>query len=482
MQALTIARLGSNKHGTPRVWLEGRRLVAAGFVPAARYEISVDVAARAITLRLAANGARLVSRKTRGETELPVIDIANAKLFEPFDGLESVKITFSAGAVTITPTANDLRRIERKARLKTKLDAGAPLAVGSISTGLGVLALAMHEGLEASGLSSSLKFAVDIEPAYLEQCSKANPAWQADTIAIEAPMQELAFDISALKQLPQVDILEAGLPCTAASLAGRAKKGLAKPEDDPKAGHLVAAFLGIVAAVNPAVIVVENVTQYMTSASFSIITNQLSEWGYDVHSSVLEGAQFGSLEHRNRMALVAMTEGVGFDFEALSIHRAHPSKLGDYLDDIQPDNPLWSPMSYLREKELRDIAAGKGFRMQTYKEDATKIGTITRGYAKIRSTDPKVQHPTDPNLLRQLTPAEHARIKGVPVAMIEGLSITRAHEMLGQSILSKPFRALADLIGTSLIKWRNGDPFVTKKSDAVSGHILDHTDLPLFAC
>src|SRR3546814_9440259 len=78
--------------------------------------------------------------------------------------------------------------------------------------------------------------------------------------------------------------------------------------------------------------------------------------------------------------------------------------------------------------------------MQIIQPDSTKIATLTRGYAKIRSTDPKLQHPTDPTLLRQITPVEHARIKGVPEKMIEGLGITIAHQMLGQSILAKPFR------------------------------------------
>src|SRR3546814_2540736 len=127
-------------------------------------------------------------------------------------------------------------------------------SVGSVSTGLGILALAMHEGLEAAGLRSNVKFAVDIEPANLEQFAKGNAAWGDGTSAVEAPMQELAFYASALLKLPKVDILEAGIPCTAHSPAGRAKKSLAKPEDDPQAGHLVAGFLAIAAAGNPAVI------------------------------------------------------------------------------------------------------------------------------------------------------------------------------------------------------------------------------------
>src|SRR3546814_18156839 len=145
----------------------------------------------------------MVSRKVRGDTELPVIDIANGKLLESFDGLESVKIRFEDGAVVISPIATDLRKLERTARLRQRLHEGQPLAVGSVSTGLGILALAMHEGLEAAGLRSDLKFAVDIEPAYLEQCAKANAAWGAGTIAVEAPMQEVAFDASALLTLPK---------------------------------------------------------------------------------------------------------------------------------------------------------------------------------------------------------------------------------------------------------------------------------------
>src|SRR3546814_1472524 len=94
--------------------------------------------------------------------------------------------------------------------------------------------------------------------------------------------------------------------------------------------------------------------------------------------------------------------------------------------------------------------------MQIFQPDSTKIATLTRGYAKIRSTDPILQHPTDPTLLRQITPVEHARIKGVPEKMIEGLGITIAHQMLGQSILAKPFRALADHIGNALVAWQHG--------------------------
>jgi DNA (cytosine-5)-methyltransferase 1 len=61
-----------------------------------------------------------------------------------------------------------------------------------------------------------------------------------------------------------------------------------------------------------------------------------------------------------------------------------------------------------------------------------------------------LQHPTNPDLLRQFTPVEHARLKGIPEHLINGLGLTIAHELLGQSICYEPFRAVGRCIGKYL--------------------------------
>lgn len=43
-------------------------------------------------------------------------------------------------------------------------------------------------------------------------------------------------------------------------------------------------------------------------------------------------------------------------------------------------------------------------------------------------------------LMRKLTPTEHARIKGFPLGLVHGLSATTAHEGLGQGIAYAPSR------------------------------------------
>ena len=219
-------------------------------------------------------------------------------------------------------------------------------------------------------------------------------------------------------------------------------------------GHLAVGFLAIVAALNPAVILVENVPGYMTSASFSIIRNQLTEWGYDIHADVLRGADFNTLEHRDRMAMVAVTRGMTYDVSDVVRPTPQKQRLGDILEDIPNDHPSWSDMRYLKEKEERDLADGKGFQMQIFGPESQRVSTIGRGYAKVRSTEPKLRHPTDPNLLRQLTPGEHARCKAIPEALVKGMSSTRAHEVLGQSVLMPPFRATGAAIGRSILNWR----------------------------
>lgn len=456
LHATSLTTIGTRRDGRPRVWLEGARLDRSGFVPAARYELDVDADAMSIVLRLAPDGGRMVSRRGREGALTPIVEIASARALSMFDGLERLSVRFEDGCIRITPAASDVRRLERAVRLRNRLKSGEPIQVGSVSTGLGVLALAMHEGLSAAGVESRLAFSVEIDETYQDRSKACNPVWDRDTIAVSAPLQEVAFDAAMLAALPKVDVLEAGIPCTAHSSAGRAKKSLAIPEDDPNAGHLVAGFLAIVAACNPAVLVVENVPQYMTSASFAILSNQLAEWGYDVRSTVLSGSDFGCLESRDRMALVATTSGVDVHLDTLAPATVPTPRLGDVLEDIAVDDPRWSTMAGLKAKEERDIANGKWFRMQTFGAEDGSVSTIGRGYAKVRSTEPKVRHPSDPDLLRQLTPIEHARIKGVPESLVEGLSVTAAHEMLGQSVLAAPFRALGERIGGAVLAWIDG--------------------------
>jgi len=93
--------------------------------------------------------------------------------------------------------------------------------------------------------------------------------------------------------------------------------------------------------------------------------------------------------------------------------------------------------------------------MQLYTGEETSINTLTKGMQRNRSTDPKIVNASNPKLLRIPTAREHARIKGVPEHLIEGLSQTTAHELLGQGICVSPFIQVGKHLAKALLRFRD---------------------------
>lgn len=451
----TIARkLGFNK-GAPRLWLEGNLPLRAGFTPGARYTVSAPDGEARVVLKVDEQGIRLVSAKTRADREFPVIDLNSRELLARFEGMNAVRVVLMHGEIHILPDAVEVKKRDRIERLEAARESGV-ISVASVSHGMGVLSNAIHQGIQDAGLKAKLAWACEIEESYIEQAMSANDAWDSDTVAVAMPLQQLAFaDEYTLGRLSHPVLLEGGLPCTAASVAGRSKKHLAMAEDDENAGHLVAAFIALIARVNPVAVMLENVKPYFSTASASILRTQLKELGYDVHERDIIGGEY-AIENRLRHVLVAVTQGVSLDLEAMIAPPRAVTRIGEILEDVPLDDPSWSSMSYLVDKQVRDKAAGKGFAMQTVGPDDTSVGCLGTGYQKNRSTEAKVKHPNDPSLLRLFTPTEHARLKGIPQHLIAGVeSKTRAHELLGQSVIWPAFRHLGLTLANAI---RNGIP------------------------
>jgi DNA (cytosine-5)-methyltransferase 1 len=447
MRGYYIKNIGANR-GRPRVWLQGLDVSTAGLKAGDTYSVSVK--GGSIVLRADPNGDRVVSLKSKNDKQLPVIDLNSAELLGLFEGMDAIRMVHREGEIYLSPIPTELRKKDRLRRLALKLQSGQPLSMGSLSHGGGVLTHAIHTGLQDAGVATELTFANEIRADLIEHAARNNSTWTQRTIPIAAPMQEFAFDPRAMNNLPQVEILEAGLPCSGASKSGRARRGTAMAEEHPEVGHLVVAALMIIGRANPAIFVLENVVPYASTASAAILRNQLRDLGYATHETVLSGADFGANDSRTRWCMVAATQGLHFSWDMLQIPNSEVLPLHTKLDDIGPDDPAWSRMQGLKDKQERDTAAGKNFKMKVYGADATNINTLTKGYMKVRTTDPKLAHPTDPELLRQFTAYEHARFKQVPPELIAGLSSTIAHELLGQGINYTPFKAAGAAIAQTI--------------------------------
>jgi DNA (cytosine-5)-methyltransferase 1 len=460
-----IKKVGQNK-GAPRIWMEGEQTRRAGFAPGQKYDIVVQ--GRTIVLQANPDGSRVVSSKRAGEKVNPVIDLNSNDLLALFDGQACVRMVVKQGAIHLMPLASELKKQERFKRLRQKLELGEALTTGSLSHGVGVLSHAVHSGLQAAGIKTELAFANEIREDLLEQAAEHNDAWTDHTMTFAAPMQELAFDERGLAHVPRVEILEMGLPCSGASKAGRSKRNLAHPEAHPFVGHLVVAALVIVNKANAAVVLFENVPEYATSASADILRNQLRDMGYVTSERILNGNEWGALENRNRWCMVAVTEGIEFDFAQLQPPDRPRRTISDVLDpEIGPEDERWRTYDYLKKKEVRDADRGNSFAMQVVHPEEARVPTLRKGYQKGGSTDPLLAHPHNPDLLRQFTVQEHAKIKEVPAHLVEGLSATHGHEALGQGIVYRPFHDVGVHIGLALQDFRVSDYRAIKKADAI---------------
>jgi DNA (cytosine-5)-methyltransferase 1 len=431
----------------PRLWFEGRRLADIGARPGLRFRMVVDEQAQEVRLEFTKDGDRLISGKG---PDHPVIDINSQSLGKVLGPVERARAVLSPGKIVVTMRPIDIAMVKRRSELLHRISSGKPLRIGSVFSGAGILDHALHTGLGDVGIATELAFSIERETRYQDCALANNSVWESpNALIVNGSVDELAPG-----ELPQIDLLAAGIPCDGASLPGRARRGLEHAEDHPDVGHLFVPLLEIIRATQPAILALENVWPYRNTTSMTVIRAQLQAMGYELHEKNLSGNELGALEDRDRLCAVAVTKGMEFSWEGLSPVRQKEATLGEVLD---PAADNWSTMEGLREKEHRnkaqykDVGHGTGFRMQIVTAASTSVPTIGKGYSKVRSTEPKLAHPTDPNLLRQLTPQEHSAVKAVPFDLIAGEVPSVQHQMLGQGVIWPAFVAVGRHVGNSLL-------------------------------
>jgi DNA (cytosine-5)-methyltransferase 1 len=441
MTSIVITAIGENRQ-KPRFWLEGKKLEREGFMPGDTFKLE-DKGDHFLLVRCKDGDKSVSSRKGKGA----IIDITAQYLSKWFEVGQKLRAAIRRGKILV-------KRYFRTDRIARRVKAlREALTKGNISTasgfhGGGVMARALHEGLAKAGASSFVQVAVEIEGKYLDSSLRNNDhIFRDESIVIEGAIQDIC-----LEKPVEVNIWESGIPCTGASLAGRSKNKISCAEEHSNAGALFFNCLQWIDQLNPAIVVLENVKQYQNTASMVVIRSVLSSLGYKVQERIFNGNEFGALESRDRLVVVGVSEGVGefFNIDDVFPVQSKPKTLGDVLEPISDSDERWKSYDYLKQKEDRDIAAGKGFRRQLFDANSEYIATVTRQYNKVRSTDPFLKHPTDPELTRLLTPAEHARVKGIPESVVNENSVTTAHEILGQSVIYPVFVALGERLGGAI--------------------------------
>ncbi len=105
---ISTTSVGQNKNA-PRVWIEGRYLLQAGFVPAKH--IQVEFGKQEIRITLAQYGPRKVSSKRNGE--IPVLDLNSSAISESFGEIQLLQVRIAEGEIILTPAYSEQLRANR---------------------------------------------------------------------------------------------------------------------------------------------------------------------------------------------------------------------------------------------------------------------------------------------------------------------------------------------------------------------------------
>jgi len=432
-----------------------------------KLRLEFDRKRKAITLVKDDNGTLSVTKSGNRF----VVDVHNKTIMQVLgSAIKRVNIFFYFNKLIIRPTQAGLKAYQRILAAKRRMANGEPLLMGETCSGIGALGNAIASGFERVGQSFRLAFANEMDLQAMEAATRS-ATMDDDTMLLNCSMEQIPFE-----DLPQVDALVAGLSCKGASRQARTgkDKSISFPELHHEAGYLAGPFIHLAMTVNPLIIVLENVAEYLDTASAEIMRQTFSRLGYECHEDVFCADEYGSLEARKRMAMIFTTVGMPFDIKAVLGHkRGVEHTMEDFIQhDDESISPLptmdvtsiqteedmaatkaarsgWYPIHMLQAREVKKKEQGKGHRACIIDPTDTRISTITASYGKgVRLDESVVQSPCG-QWVRLMTPREHARIKGIDVNIIADTGKTIAHRLLGNSVCTSVWEAIGETLGNA---------------------------------
>lgn len=409
-------KVGSAK-GSPRVWIEGRYLGDAGFVPGSRF--SIVETANGIHLRLEVAGTRLVSRHVRKSGELPVVDLNSNDALGRLAALERVSVAVYEHEIRITPERIAQRRAERVLNNKSV----------SLFAGGGLLT----QAAKAAGFTCV--GANELSPEYAEIHAVNHPeAIMLNTSIEQADLHSLAEAVGP------IGLLDLGIPCEPFSTARRSGKRGNVPEAHDL-GDMTFWALRAVDIFNPHTVVVEEVPGYLESGAGEILQRSLERMGYTVDARVFNSADYGMLTSRKRAVIVATT----FPEVRWPVPIERTRVLGDMLIDAESAEAEWfdrESKGWLYRHWENQTAKGNGFAPPVLGRESTSVGCIKKRYFAQQGDNPVVGHPIDPTKHRWLTLKEVKNLMGLPSEYYLGEARTKAGEIMGQGVAVEFFATL----------------------------------------
>ena len=212
-------------------------------------------------------------------------------------------------------------------------------------------------------------------------------------------------------EIPEFDILTGGFPCQSFSIIAQNPKRLGVKDER---GKLFVEMCRRLPEQQPKCFIAENVKGILTAnkkSAFPLIIKEFEESGYDVSYSILNSANYGVPQKRERVIIVGFRKDLGIKFE--------------FPDVIVSDEEAFTPLSKVIENEVDEKyffsqRAVDGMMRKRASMNKGRAQDITKPCNTVGAHLAKVSlNSTDPVLLvneryRRFTPREVARIQSFP--------------------------------------------------------------------
>ncbi|MGI6402607.1 MAG: DNA cytosine methyltransferase [Thermoguttaceae bacterium] len=314
----------------------------------------------------------------------------------------------------------------------------------------------LFAGIGGIRLGFDLAFKDKIETVFISEWDeKAQETYRAnfdDDI-------EIMGDITKIdeKDIPEHDILLAGFPCQAFSLAGQ-KKGF----EDAR-GTLFFDVARIVKYQQPKVVFAENVKNLVNhdrGRTFKVIKEILTDLGYTVFYKVLNSKDFGVPQNRERIYIVAFRDDIApFNFNFPE--KTDDTKvIADIIEDEETSSKYYLSTVYLdslRKHRKRHEAKGNGFGYEVRDHDSIAGAIVCGGMGRERNlivdkrlTDftpvTHIKGEVNKEYIRRMTPREWARLQGFPDNFKLVVADTHLYKQFGNSVTVPVIEAIAEQI------------------------------------
>ncbi len=213
------------------------------------------------------------------------------------------------------------------------------------------------------------------------------------------------------EELPEFDILTGGFPCQSFSIVAQNPPRLGIKDDR---GMLFFEMCRILRERQPKCFIAENVKGILTAnkkEAFPLILQEFENSGYDVKYTILNAAEYGVPQKRERVIIVGFRKDLGVDF-------TFPTPTINTEDEYEPLQSVIETeveeKYYFSEKAVVGMMKNRESMNKGRAQDVTKpCNTVGAHLAKVSLNS------TDPVLLigdryRRFTPREVARIQSFP--------------------------------------------------------------------